>query len=57
MLAGLKSTGVQMYAGMCVVDGLRVFSVLAFLYMTTHSIIAYRDELHGPMSADSQELH
>ena len=46
----------QMHAGMCVVDGSSVFSVLTFLYLTAHNIIAYCDDLQGLMSAYPQEL-
>ncbi len=56
MLAGLKSTGMQIHAGMCVVDALSVFSVLTFLYMTAHYIKAFCDDLQSLMSADSQDL-
>ncbi len=57
MLAGLKSTGMQMHAGMCVVDASSVLSVLAFLYLTAHSIIAYCGDLQGLMYANPQEQH
>ncbi len=53
----LQSTDMQMHAGMCVVDALSVLSVLAFLYLTVHSIIAYCGDLQGLMSANPQELH
>ncbi len=53
-LAGLKSTGMRMHAGMCVVDASSVFSVLTFLYMTALNTIAYCDDLQGLMSANSQ---
>ncbi len=47
----------QMHAGMCVVDASSAFSLLAFLYLTVHSIIVYCCDLQGLMSANPQELH
>ncbi len=41
VLAWLKSMGMQMYSGMCVIDTSPMFSVLMFLDMTARNIFTY----------------
>ncbi len=41
VLAWLKSIGMQIYSGMCVIDTSRMFSVLIFLDMTARNMFTH----------------